>query len=214
MAAFSARTHLKPHAEAMAAHTIPPIDLVVINLYPFEETVARGAGFDDCVENIDIGGPAMVRSAAKNHERVTVLVDPADYETVREAIAAQGGTTLALRKSLAARAYARTAAYDAAISGWFAGTLGEDFPARVSVAGERRQTLRYGENPHQKAAFYAFAGKASPGIATARQLQGKELSYNNINDTDAAFELASEFSEPAVASSSTRTRAASQSAPR
>jgi len=189
-----ARRDLESHLAAMKTHDIPPIDLVVVNLYPFEATVARGAPFEDCVENIDIGGPAMIRSAAKNHGFVAVLTDPAEYESVlAELEANDGATLLALRRRLAASAYARTAAYDAAISQWFAGENGETFPARVSVAGSLRQTLRYGENPHQAAAFYVSGADARPGIATATQLQGKELSYNNLNDTDAAFELVAEF---------------------
>jgi phosphoribosylaminoimidazolecarboxamide formyltransferase / IMP cyclohydrolase len=195
-----ARRDLESHLAAMKTHDIPPIDLVVVNLYPFEATVARGAPFEDCVENIDIGGPAMIRSAAKNHGFVAVLTDPAEYESVlAELEANDGATSLALRRRLAASAYARTAAYDAAISQWFAGQNGETFPARVSVAGSLRQTLRYGENPHQAAAFYVSGTDARPGIATATQLQGKELSYNNLNDTDAAFELVAEFDRPAVA---------------
>ena len=187
------------HEAAMAAHGIAPIDLLVVNLYPFEETVAKGADYDTCVENIDIGGPAMIRAASKNHDAVTVVVDVEDYAVVMEEMSAHGGaTTLALRKRLAATAYARTGAYDAAISQWFARELGDTFPRRVVVAGELKQSLRYGENPHQQAAFYV-TGHKRPGIATARQLQGKELSYNNLNDTDAAFELAAEFDEPTVA---------------
>ncbi|WP_173977816.1 bifunctional phosphoribosylaminoimidazolecarboxamide formyltransferase/IMP cyclohydrolase [Magnetospirillum sp. UT-4] len=187
------------HEKAMAEHGIAPIDLLVVNLYPFEATVAKGADYDTCVENIDIGGPAMIRAASKNHDAVTVVVDVEDYGRVMEEMSAQSGaTTLALRKHLAATAYARTGAYDAAISQWFAKELGETFPRRVVVSGELRQGLRYGENPHQAAAFYV-TGHQRPGIATARQLQGKELSYNNLNDTDAAFELASEFEAPTVA---------------
>ncbi|HYD30542.1 MAG TPA: bifunctional phosphoribosylaminoimidazolecarboxamide formyltransferase/IMP cyclohydrolase [Azospirillaceae bacterium] len=187
------------HAEAMKTHDIPPINLVVVNLYPFEATVARGAGWDDCVENIDIGGPAMIRAAAKNHDFVTVLTDPDDYEAViAEMKTNDGATTLATRRRLAGAAYARTAAYDAAIGAWFAGQRGETFPKRVTVSGQLRQTLRYGENPHQEAAFYTD-GTNRPGVATAIQLQGKELSYNNLNDTDAAFELVAEFERPAVA---------------
>ena len=183
------------HQKAMADHGIQPIDLLVVNLYPFEATVAKGAEFDDCIENIDIGGPALIRAAAKNHGDVTVVVDAADYGKLMEEMAANSGaTTRDFRKHLAATAYARTAAYDAAISGWFAGQLGDTFPTRLTFAGERRQVLRYGENPHQTAAFYA-GGPARPGIATAEQLQGKELSFNNLNDTDAAFELVAEFAD-------------------
>ena len=180
------------HAAAMTEHKIGGIDLVYVNLYPFEATVARGGDFEECVENIDIGGPAMIRSAAKNHGYVAVCTAPEDLAEVLEALKAEGGTRLDLRKSLAARAYARTASYDAAISTWFAGALGIDWPARKSIAGALRQTTRYGENSHQKAAFYTFPNPR-PGVATVRQLQGKELSYNNINDTDAAVELVAEF---------------------
>jgi phosphoribosylaminoimidazolecarboxamide formyltransferase/IMP cyclohydrolase len=189
------------HAAAMATHGIPPIDLLVVNLYPFEATVARGASYDDCVENIDIGGPAMIRAAAKNHADVAVVVDAEDYEAVLAEIEAKGGTSLATRKRLAATAYARTAAYDAAVSGWMAAAVGEETPRRRAFAGTLAQTLRYGENPHQQAAFYVD-GSARPGVATATQLQGKELSYNNINDTDAAYELVAAYDPaqgPAVA---------------
>ncbi|HET8728509.1 MAG TPA: bifunctional phosphoribosylaminoimidazolecarboxamide formyltransferase/IMP cyclohydrolase [Alphaproteobacteria bacterium] len=194
-----ARRDSDQHLEAMTDYGIQPIDLLVSNLYPFEETVAKGADFDDCVENIDIGGPAMIRAAAKNHAFVTVLTDPADYAAVEAAMEANGGKVPgSLRRRLAAAAYARTASYDAAISRWFAGELGEPLPDRLSLAGERAQALRYGENPHQSAALYLTAERR-PGVATARQIQGKELSYNNINDTDAAFELVSEFDDPAIA---------------
>jgi phosphoribosylaminoimidazolecarboxamide formyltransferase/IMP cyclohydrolase len=185
------------HAEAMRLHQIEGIDLLVCNLYPFEQTVARGAGFDETIENIDIGGPAMTRSAAKNHDWVTVVVDVEDYKSVLDEMAAKNGaTTQALRRKLAQRAYARTAAYDAAVSNWFAGELAKDGekdpPRRRAFAGTLRQSLRYGENPHQEAAFYV-TGEKRFGVATAEQLQGKELSYNNINDTDAAYELVAEF---------------------
>jgi phosphoribosylaminoimidazolecarboxamide formyltransferase/IMP cyclohydrolase len=193
-----ARRTDKGHAEALDKHQIAPIDLVVVNLYPFEATVARGADFATCVENIDIGGPALIRASAKNHDFVTVVVDPGDYKAVLDELAAhQGATTLKLRRALAAKAYARTAAYDSAIAGWFARQQGETFPSRLTLAAERVQILRYGENPHQQAAFYAD-GSRRPGVATARQVQGKELSYNNINDTDAAYECVAEFGEPAV----------------
>ncbi|HKO08687.1 MAG TPA: bifunctional phosphoribosylaminoimidazolecarboxamide formyltransferase/IMP cyclohydrolase [Alphaproteobacteria bacterium] len=194
-----ARRDQPSHLAAMSEHMIAPIDLVVVNLYPFEATVARGADFATAIENIDIGGPALIRAAAKNHDFVAVVTEPGDYEAVMaEMRGSNGATTLELRKRLAAKAYARTGAYDAAISRWFAGELGEIFPQHLVVAGELKQLLRYGENPHQKAAFYT-GGEARPGVATARQLQGKELSYNNLNDTDAAFELVAEFEEPAVA---------------
>jgi phosphoribosylaminoimidazolecarboxamide formyltransferase/IMP cyclohydrolase len=181
------------HAAAMRDHAIAPIDLLVVNLYPFEETVASGADERTAVENIDIGGPALIRAAAKNHAYVTVVVDPADYADVVAAVAApEGGTTLALRRRLAAKAYARTAAYDAAVSGWFADAVGEKTPTWRSFSGRLVQELRYGENPHQSAALYR-SGDRRPGVASARQVQGKELSFNNINDTDAAFELVAEF---------------------
>ncbi len=180
------------HVSAMDANGIVPIDLLVSNLYPFERTIAAGAGYAETIEQIDIGGPAMTRSAAKNHAFVTVVVDPSDYEALLAAIVADGGVPLATRQKFAAKAFARTAAYDAAISGWFAKTLAyPDVPAR-SFAGTLREVMRYGENPHQWAAFYA-TGEDRPGVATATQVQGKTLSYNNINDTDAAFELVSEF---------------------
>jgi len=184
------------HARAMADHGIGGIDLLYVNLYPFEATVAKGGDFAECVENIDIGGPAMIRSAAKNHGYVAVCTEPSDMAEVLGQLQGTGTTTLELRRRLAARAYARTAAYDAAISTWFAQQLGDADPDRKAIAGTLIQTMRYGENPHQSAAFYAH-GPARPGVANARQLQGKELSYNNIADTDAAFELVAEFSEPA-----------------
>lgn len=187
------------HVKAMSDHDIAPIDLVVVNLYPFEATVAAGADFDTCVENIDIGGPAMIRAAAKNHESVTIVTDAEDYQAVMDDMTANSGaTSAALRQRLAGTAYARTAAYDAAIGRWFSEQNNEPFPRRFSLAGTLKQSLRYGENPHQSAAFYA-TGDNRPGVATATQLQGKELSYNNLNDTDAAFELAAEFDTPAVA---------------
>jgi phosphoribosylaminoimidazolecarboxamide formyltransferase/IMP cyclohydrolase len=189
----------KDHQAAMAEHGIAPIDLLVVNLYPFEATVARGAPFEDCIENIDIGGPALIRAASKNHNDVAVVVDTEDYAAVIESMTAnKGATTLELRRRLAATAYARTGAYDAAISAWFADALDTPFPRRVAVGAELKQTLRYGENPHQQAALY-LSGPSRPGVATAQQLQGKELSFNNINDTDAAYELVAEFDKPAVA---------------
>ncbi|RNF35347.1 bifunctional phosphoribosylaminoimidazolecarboxamide formyltransferase/IMP cyclohydrolase [Paracoccus methylarcula] len=181
------------HLAAMEAHGIGPIDLLVVNLYPFEETVAKGAAYEDCIENIDIGGPAMIRAAAKNHGFVSVIVDVQDYDALlAELDANDDHTTLEFRQRQAQIAYARTAAYDAAVSTWMAGAIGEETPRRRAFAGTLAQGLRYGENPHQSAAFYV-TGEARPGVASARQWQGKELSYNNINDTDAAFELAAEF---------------------
>lgn len=180
------------HVAAMDAHNIGGIDLVVVNLYPFEETVAKGADYATVIENIDIGGPAMIRSAAKNHGFVNVIVDTEDYAAViAELDANKGATTYTLRQRLAQTAYARTAAYDTAVSTWMAAQVGET-PRRRTFGGTLAQTLRYGENPHQQAAFYTD-GSNRPGVATAKQHQGKELSYNNINDTDAAFELVSEF---------------------
>src|SRR6202142_162609 len=202
----------KEHAAAMDKYAIKPIDLLVVNLYPFEATVAKGAAFDDCIENIDIGGaamvraarpnhahprvwgaPAMIRAPAKTHADVTVVVEPADYQKVLAELALHNGmTTLELRQKLAAKAYARTAAYDAAISNWFADTLHDSAPDYRPFGGKLIQPLRYGENPHQSAAFYRAPGERF-GVATARQMQGKELSYNNINDTDAAYECVAEF---------------------
>jgi phosphoribosylaminoimidazolecarboxamide formyltransferase/IMP cyclohydrolase len=190
------------HAEAMRAHGIEGIDLLVVNLYPFDAAVARGADFAAIVENIDIGGPAMIRAAAKNHDWVTVVVDPDDYASVRSEMAAMKGKVRAgMRRKLAQTAFALTAAYDANVSNWLAGTLGEgEPPRRRSFAGALRAALRYGENPHQRAAFYV-GGEKRFGVATAEQLQGKELSYNNIADTDAAYELVAELGveQPACA---------------
>ena len=190
------------HVAAMEKHNIGAIDLLVCNLYPFEETVAKGADYDTCIENIDIGGPAMIRAAAKNHGFVNVIVDVEDYNALLDQLTDNDGcTTLAFRQNLAQIAYARTASYDAAVSNWMAGAIGQDTPRRRTFAGTLAQKLRYGENPHQKAAFYVDS-VAKTGVATATQLQGKELSYNNINDTDAAFQLVSEFAPengPAVA---------------
>ena len=190
------------HQKAMAEQNISPIDMAVINLYPFEETIAKGADYDTCVENIDIGGPAMIRAAAKNHGFVNIITDPADYQEVLEQLDAHNNqTTLELRKRLAHKAFARTASYDSAISNWFANEVGASMPLHRSVAGTLAAKMRYGENPHQQAGFYK-TGDNRRGVATATQLQGKQLSYNNINDTDAAFELVCEFKPedgPAVA---------------
>jgi phosphoribosylaminoimidazolecarboxamide formyltransferase/IMP cyclohydrolase len=181
------------HQAAMLAHGIGEIDLLVVNLYPFEATVAAGKPHEDCVENIDIGGPAMIRAAAKNHMDVAVVVDVADYATVLADLDAhKGEVTLTLRRRLAQKAYARTAAYDAAISNWLAGEIGESQPAWRAVGGPLVEALRYGENPHQQAALYALP-ITRPGVVGARQVQGKQLSFNNINDTDAAFECVAEF---------------------
>ena len=181
------------HAAAMRDHAIQPIDLVVVNLYPFEQVRASDAGYAAIVENIDIGGPAMVRASAKNHAYVAIVTEPADYASVLETLAANDGALpLDFRKRLAAKAFARTAAYDAAISGWFAEELKIEQPTWRAFGGRLQSVMRYGENPHQSAGFYVN-GDQRPGVATARQLQGKQLSYNNINDTDAAFELTGEF---------------------
>jgi phosphoribosylaminoimidazolecarboxamide formyltransferase/IMP cyclohydrolase len=202
------------HVASMTEHGIGAIDLLVVNLYPFEQTVARGASREDVIENIDIGGPAMVRSSAKNHEFVTIVTDPSDYaELLAELDAQDGATSLAFRIRMAGKAYAKTAAYDAAIASWFAfadafsNPLGAEalkatpFPETLPLAFARKDTLRYGENPHQIAAVYTPRGPATPGIPQAEQLQGKELSYNNYNDADAALELIAEFAggDPAVA---------------
>ena len=182
------------HVASMEEHGIGAIDLVVVNLYPFEATVAKGAERNEIIENIDIGGPSMVRSAAKNHQFVAIVTGPADYAELLSQIEQTGGTSLDLRRKLAAKAYARTAAYDAAISGWFARVdQGETFPEQRTMSSKLIMPLRYGENPHQKAALYASAGPATRGIAQARQVQGKELSYNNLNDANAALELVAEF---------------------
>jgi phosphoribosylaminoimidazolecarboxamide formyltransferase/IMP cyclohydrolase len=178
---------------SMSEHGIPNIDLLYVNLYPFEETVAKGGDYAACVENIDIGGPAMIRAAAKNHAWVCVCTDGEDVDAVIAAMGEhEGAVPFSLRQTLAAKSYARTAAYDAAISNWFAEELSEPAPAWRAFGGALAQPLRYGENPHQKAAFYATP-EDRPGIATARQVQGKALSYNNLADADAAFELAGEF---------------------
>ena len=187
-----ARRDAPEHAAALAAHGIGGIDVLYVNLYPFEAVTAAGADFDTGIENIDIGGPAMIRSAAKNHAYVAVATDPAAMAEILDALASDGATTTALRRRLAARAFARTAAYDAAVAAWFAGQVGDAAPPRKTLSGELLQEMRYGENPHQAAAFYKTA-QARPGVASARQLQGKALSYNNVADTDAAFELVAEF---------------------
>lgn len=189
------------HQQAMEEHNIEGIDLVVVNLYAFTETVAEDQNFEDCIENIDIGGPALIRAAAKNHRYVTIVTDPQDYDKVIEDMEAHdGATSYSLRKRLAANAFALTATYDSNIASWFTGQIDElAFPRRISFSGNWKQTLRYGENPHQGAALYLDGDNKTPSVATATQVQGKELSYNNISDMDAAFELVSEYKEPAVA---------------
>jgi phosphoribosylaminoimidazolecarboxamide formyltransferase/IMP cyclohydrolase len=181
------------HKAAMAEHGIEPIDLLAVNLYPFEAVRAKGADAATSVENIDVGGPAMIRAAAKNHAFVAVLTDPADYAMVLAALAENGGALpFSLRRELAAKAFARTAAYDAAIAGWFAEELGQAAPRHFSLAGRLAEAMRYGENPHQRAALY-LGDDRRPGAATAELVQGKALSFNNVADADAAFELAAEF---------------------
>jgi phosphoribosylaminoimidazolecarboxamide formyltransferase/IMP cyclohydrolase len=183
------------HAAAMAEHNIGAIDLVVVNLYPFAQTVAKGASRDEIIENIDIGGPSMVRSAAKNHAFVTILTDPADYDAlIAELEESDGKTSYDFRRNCAAKAYSATAAYDSMISQWFAfADQQQAFPDMLAVNGNRVTELRYGENPHQRAALYVPVGPHIAGIAQAEQVQGKELSYNNYNDADAALELVAEF---------------------
>ncbi|MEM9706033.1 MAG: bifunctional phosphoribosylaminoimidazolecarboxamide formyltransferase/IMP cyclohydrolase, partial [Pseudomonadota bacterium] len=187
------------HREALSENDIPVIDLLVVNLYPFEKTLARGADYRECVENIDIGGPAMVRAAAKNHAHIAVVTDTEDYEVLLEELSA-GGVTLKTRQYLAQKAFSLTAAYDAMISAWLAEETAQDFPDRVALSGARQSVLRYGENPHQAAAVYR-SNETRPGVVSAEIVQGKALSYNNLNDTDAAFELVSDLDrdKPAVA---------------
>lgn len=185
------------HQAAMEEHDIPHIDLIVVNLYPFEETIAKTDDFAECIEQIDIGGPAMVRASAKNHGDVTIITDASDYETLKAEIESSGGTTPEFRKKMAAKAFARTAHYDAMISQWFAKQLGDEFPTRVALPLELQSELRYGENPHQQAALYKN-NNAPHGVASAKQIQGKELSYNNLADTDAALNCVLEFEDPAV----------------
>ena len=194
-----ARRDNDSHIAAMQEQGIAGIDLLAVNLYPFEQQRAKTDDFATLVEYIDIGGPAMLRAAAKNHEFVTVLCDPADYDDVIAELAGSGDVSQATRRRLAGRVFARTAAYDRAIADWMTNESTDGgFGESMMLAGQRRQDLRYGENPHQKAALYA-AGPARPGVASAAQIQGKPLSYNNLNDTDAAFELAAEFTEPTIA---------------
>jgi phosphoribosylaminoimidazolecarboxamide formyltransferase / IMP cyclohydrolase len=197
-AGLLARRDRPDHLEALADREIAPIDLVVCNLYPFAQTVASGADAADCIESIDIGGVTLIRAAAKNHDAVTVVTDPGDYDPVLVALAAQGGVGTAMRRALARKAYALTSAYDAAIAGWMALEEGITFPDTTVLTGRLARRLRYGENPHQAAALY-LTGSGRAGAATARQLQGRELSYNNYSDADAAFELVAEFASPAVA---------------
>jgi phosphoribosylaminoimidazolecarboxamide formyltransferase/IMP cyclohydrolase len=198
-----ARRDLPEHAQALQAHGIPPIDLVVVNLYPFEQTIAKtGCTFEDAIENIDIGGPTMVRAAAKNHDAVTVVVDHTDYPTVLEEMRKHKGTvTAAVRRRLATKAFEHTARYDGAIANYLGKIQDDggqnDFPHTFNTQFVHAMPLRYGENPHQKAAFYIEHRPSEASVATARQLQGKELSYNNIADADAALECVKSFDAPA-----------------
>ena len=193
-----ARRDFDDHLNALKQENIVEIDLLVVNLYPFEATLASNANRAILLENIDIGGPAMLRAAAKNHDFLTVLCDPADYPEFIDSLQQQGGTNFYMRERLAAKTFARTAAYDSAISGWMASLLGHTLPDTTSLAGTKTESLRYGENPHQQAALYKTSARR-PGVTTAHQLQGKPLSYNNINDTDTAFELVAEFDAPTIA---------------
>src|SRR5262249_7012406 len=195
--AILARRADPAHRTALQRHRIEPIDLVAVTLYPFAETVAAGADRTRIIENIDVGGVALIRAAAKNHGDVVALTDPAQYPELIAAFRAEGGSRLALRRRLALAAFARTATYDAAIAQWAAAEEGAVLPEALAIVGRLKHALRYGENPHQAAALYA-TGETRPGVVSAIQLQGKELSYNNLNDTDAACELAAEFESPAV----------------
>ncbi len=193
------RSNVAKDKKTMLEHNIPPIDLVVVNLYPFEETVDSGANYNTCIENIDIGGPAMIRSAAKNHASVNIIVEPVDYASLtKEMENHKGATTLTFRKELAAKAFRHTASYDVAIGSWFGNILNTPYPERLNLSGRLKQELRYGENPHQTAAFYTNDENRA-GIASAIQVGGKELSFNNLNDTDAAYELVAEFKNTACA---------------
>ncbi|MGD6830534.1 bifunctional phosphoribosylaminoimidazolecarboxamide formyltransferase/IMP cyclohydrolase [Sutcliffiella halmapala] len=194
-----ARREDASHQEQLQEHGITPIDLVVVNLYPFKETISKeGTTFEDAIENIDIGGPTMLRASAKNHQDVTVMVDPADYEGVLNEIRESGKTTAETRRRLAAKVFRHTAAYDAMIAGYLTEAVEEAHPESLTVTFEKKQDLRYGENPHQKAAFYEAPLASKFSIASATQLHGKELSYNNINDADTAIQIVKEFTEPAV----------------
>lgn len=193
------RRDLQTHLDAMTEHGITPIDVVVVNLYPFKDTISKTDVTEaDAIENIDIGGPSMLRSAAKNFAAVTVLVDPADYQQVAMELKTEGETTLATRKALAAKVFRHTAAYDALIAGYLTELVDETQPEKLTLTYDLKQSLRYGENSHQKAAFYQDALPVTYSIAAAKQLHGKELSYNNIKDADAALRIAREFDEPAV----------------
>ncbi len=194
-----ARRNEEEDQQALSAQEITPIDLVVVNLYPFQQTVASGAAPAECVEQIDIGGPALIRAAAKNHNDVAVVTDPTDYDSLVDELAEHGGgTSLDFRRSLAAKAFAHTGAYDTAVAQWFGNEANDSIPDRLLISAQRKQVLRYGENPHQQAALYV-ADESTGTICGAEQIQGKELSYNNLADAAAAWEQANEFAEPAVA---------------
>jgi phosphoribosylaminoimidazolecarboxamide formyltransferase/IMP cyclohydrolase len=189
----------KAHMDAIKKLGIQPIDFVVVNLYPFKETIAKpGVAYEEAVENIDIGGPSMLRSAAKNHKSVTVVCDPADYDRVASSLDEHAEVPFALRQKLAAKVFRHTAAYDALIADYFTKKVGEEFPEKLTITYEKKQSLRYGENPHQKAAFYSEPLLNESTIAAAKQLHGKELSYNNIRDADAALGIIKEFKQPAA----------------
>ncbi|WP_033826850.1 bifunctional phosphoribosylaminoimidazolecarboxamide formyltransferase/IMP cyclohydrolase [Bacillus andreraoultii] len=194
-----AKLEIKDHVDQIEKHEIHPINLVCVNLYPFKETISKpNVTVSDAIENIDIGGPSMLRSAAKNHQHVTVVVDPGDYEIVLSELKAAGQTEFATRRRLAAKVFRHTAAYDALIADYMTNLTGENFPEKLTVTYERKQALRYGENPHQQAAFYKKPIGLKCSIANATQLHGKELSYNNINDAESALQLVQEFKEPAA----------------
>ena len=194
------RTNIIKHKKEMERHDIEPINLVVVNLYPFSEAVKNGLNFEECIENIDIGGPSMIRSAAKNHENVCVITDPGDYKAIDKILEKNlGSTSLEERKLYASKAFSKTAFYDSLISQWFNKQLSVSWPKTITIAGQLVDQLRYGENPHQKSAVYKKVDKNLDGIVNAKLLQGKALSYNNLNDSDAAYDLIKEFDEPTIA---------------
>ena len=195
-----AKRDKETHKQAMIDHDIKPIDLVIINLYPFQETVAKGLDEAACIEQIDIGGPAMIRSAAKNHDWVSVVTSPEQYQLVIDALQQNGGSLPAsLRRTLAIEAFDHTAGYDQTIADWFVNDSGENPPNQITMKLERQHSLRYGENPHQKAALYRLTNSELVGVAGAQQIQGKTLGYNNYADADAALQLVKEFHSPAAA---------------
>lgn len=194
-----ARLEQAEHLDDLKVHGITPIDLVCVNLYPFQATISKAdCSLDDAIENIDIGGPTMLRAAAKNNRHVTVVVDPKDYAQVVEELKAKGAVSPETRLQLAAKVFRHTAAYDALISGYLTEQVGEEFPERMTLTYELEQSLRYGENPQQRAAFYRAPLAGNHSLVRAKQLQGKELSYNNLNDANAALAMVAEFSQPAA----------------